>query len=151
MITPSIKILTPLEDNYVRGTCTDHENRDLQSLIEFKYDRVRYNKDTVSKRKQYKLKDGIALQISKESCYCLKHHSALLWHRILGEIPALPFILLGLCGFYKLHYFHYLLMIIMRLHPKSMEVQIHSVSRQNLIQRLQFLNTLVCSYGSNIQ
>ena len=61
-------ILTPLEvtapeDNYVRGTCTDHENRDLQSLIEFKYDRVRYNKDSVSKRKQYKLKDGIALQI----------------------------------------------------------------------------------------
>ena len=40
-------ILTPLEvtapeENYVRGTCTDHENRDLQSLIEFKYDRVRY-------------------------------------------------------------------------------------------------------------
>ena len=61
-------ILTPLEvtapeENYVRGTCTDHENRDLQSLIEFKYDRVRYNKDSVSKRKQYKLKDGIALQI----------------------------------------------------------------------------------------
>ena len=57
-------ILTPLEvvtapdqedENYVRGTCTDHENRDLQSLIEFKYDRVRYNKDTVSKRKQCKL------------------------------------------------------------------------------------------------
>ena len=56
-------ILTPLDENYVRGTCTDHENRDLQSLIEFKYDRVRYNKDSVSKRKQYKLRDGIALQI----------------------------------------------------------------------------------------
>jgi len=61
-------ILTPLEvtapeENYVRGTCTDHENRDLQSLIEFKYDRVRYSKDSVSTRKQYKTKDGIALQI----------------------------------------------------------------------------------------
>jgi len=63
-------ILTPLEvtapevdENYVRGTCTDRENRDLQSLIEFKYDRVRYTKDSVSTRKQYKTKDGIALQI----------------------------------------------------------------------------------------
>ena len=62
-ILSPLEVTAPDDENYVRGTCTDHENIDLQSLIEFKYDRVRYNKDTVSKRKQYKLKDGIALQI----------------------------------------------------------------------------------------
>jgi len=62
ILTP-LEVTAPDESNYVRGTCTDHENRDLQSLIEFKYDRVRYSKDSVSTRKQYKTKDGIALQI----------------------------------------------------------------------------------------